>query len=177
VKLTIYVYYVSLVTPFVLSKRGRKVGNRIEVSEEFLLSVGHTMKSYEALSRSGKFAARNREKQKESTASWARKNPERRRQINRDYFLKRDYGLTQGDYDALLKEQGGCCEICGADKPTGRWKVFAVDHCHTTGDVRGLLCNECNRGMGLLGDSEERLRQAANYLQSHKKRTDEERKK
>lgn len=82
----------------------------------------------------------------------------------RPYQLKK-YGLTLESYDALLDTQGGLCGICGTDKPTGRWKVFAVDHCHVTGKVRGLLCNECNRGMGLLKDSASLLRKAAEYLE------------
>jgi hypothetical protein len=67
----------------------------------------------------------------------------------------------------MLVEQNYRCAICGTDKPTGKWVVFAVDHCHVTGKVRGLLCNECNRGMGLLRDDATLLRKAADYLDSH----------
>ena len=68
----------------------------------------------------------------------------------------------------MLAQQEYKCAICNTDKPTGKWKVFAVDHCHETGEVRGLLCNECNRGMGLLRDNAELLRKAADYLDRHK---------
>lgn len=85
----------------------------------------------------------------------------------RKYQLKLSYGITEEDYQSLLLKQEGCCAICGTDTPTGKWKVFAVDHCHKTGKVRGLLCNECNRGMGLLKDSPELLLAAAQYLKDN----------
>ncbi len=90
----------------------------------------------------------------------------------RPYQLKR-YGLTEEMFQELLKQQSYRCAICETDTPTGKWKVFAVDHCHLTNQVRGLLCNECNRGMGLLKDSSDLLRKAADYLD--KKKTKKER--
>lgn len=79
-----------------------------------------------------------------------------------DTALRSKYGMTVEQYEALLHEQGGRCAICGAD--SGGLRAHAVDHCHATGQVRGLLCSPCNRGMGLLGDDPERLRAAADYL-------------
>ncbi len=76
------------------------------------------------------------------------------------------YGLTIEQYDKMLEQQGGCCAICGATEPGGSNKHFAVDHDHTIKVVRGLLCASCNMGIGQLGDSPERLKQAACYLQS-----------
>lgn len=90
----------------------------------------------------------------------------------RKYQLQSKYGITEDDYQQLLISQEYSCAICKTQNPTGKWKVFAVDHCHDTGIVRGLLCNECNRGMGLLGDSVERLQQAIDYL--NKKKTKKE---
>lgn len=78
----------------------------------------------------------------------------------------RRYGLTVDDYDRLLAEQGGACAICGVDRPEIRRKTdrhFHVDHCHETGVVRGLLCNRCNRGLGMLGD--DNLNKAILYLE------------
>lgn len=75
------------------------------------------------------------------------------------------YGLAPGDYDQMLEAQGGGCAICSRTCPTGR--SLAVDHCHTTGAVRGLLCADCNRSLGMMGDSPERLRSAAAYLEDH----------
>lgn len=80
----------------------------------------------------------------------------------REYYLKRDYGITQADYDQMLHSQGGVCAICGGEETVHRF--FPVDHCHTTGKVRGLLCTKCNRGLGLLKDDYETVRKAAEYL-------------
>lgn len=80
--------------------------------------------------------------------------------------LLRKYGITLSEYESLLEEQGGVCAICASPPTTKR---LAVDHCHTTGEVRGLLCERCNRGIGLLGDSLERVESAARYLQGQTK--------
>jgi len=99
--------------------------------------------------------------------NWVENNPEKRRESTRRSQLKHSYGITPEEYNERLEDQKGLCKICGTDKPTGKWKVFAVDHCHYTGRVRGLLCNECNRGIGLLRDSAELLRKAADYLDNN----------
>jgi hypothetical protein len=76
--------------------------------------------------------------------------------------LSKQYGLTQESFDALVLAQGGCCAICGK-KAVGR---FNIDHDHDTGEVRGLLCGPCNRGIGLLGDSVDTLKLAVTYLET-----------
>lgn len=80
--------------------------------------------------------------------------------------LSRAYGMTPEQYSELLRSQGGGCAICGAcvDK-TGR--ALAVDHCHETGKVRGILCGQCNTGVGNLGDNPSLLRRAAAYVEAH----------
>ena len=87
--------------------------------------------------------------------------------------LKRLYGLTVEQYDNILSEQKGRCAICGSEssqsrsyKLVGRAK-FSVDHCHTTGKVRGLLCTKCNRALGLMNDSIESVLRMAEYLKKH----------
>ncbi len=72
------------------------------------------------------------------------------------------YGITEQDYQVLLAKQNGVCAICVNVCASGR--RLAVDHCHTTLAVRGLLCTKCNRGVGLFADSAARLRAAADYL-------------
>lgn len=84
----------------------------------------------------------------------------------------RKYGISIERYEQMLAEQNGACAICGSpdngDKPTDR---FHVDHCHTTGIVRGLLCLSCNHGLGKFKDSVESLRSAIRYLESVQKGT------
>lgn len=81
--------------------------------------------------------------------------------VNRNYLKK--YGLTPVDYNQLLMKQGHCCKICGASQSTLS-KQLAVDHCHVTGKVRGLLCSTCNTGLGQFKDSVDLLDKARNYL-------------
>jgi len=66
-----------------------------------------------------------------------------------------------GLYDRLMEEQEGCCAICRRDLP------LKVDHNHTTHKMRGLLCNNCNVGIGLLGDNLVLLRRAVRYLKEY----------
>lgn len=75
--------------------------------------------------------------------------------------------LSTVAYAALLADQGGRCAICGTTDP-GKRERFNVDHCHTTGYLRGLLCHGCNTGLGLLGDSVDTLLAAVAYLRRHR---------
>jgi hypothetical protein len=69
-------------------------------------------------------------------------------------------------YEKGVEVQGEHCAICGSADPRDKNEHFAVDHDHATGLVRGLLCGNCNRGIGFLEDSAERLQQAIEYLQA-----------
>ena len=73
------------------------------------------------------------------------------------------YGVTPQQYSDLVLEQGGKCKICG-QLPNS--KGLALDHCHTTGKVRGLLCSECNTGLGKFYDNIENLERAILYLRA-----------
>lgn len=144
---------------------------KIEVTEELLAKYGHTRESYEKLGKSGRWSVRNKEKHRLACKQTRKNKPEYYRHKRRQYGLKQSYNLTLEQYDEMLKQQNGCCAICGTDKPTGKWSSFAVDHNHTTGEVRGLLCNECNRGIGYLKDSPELLIKASEYLLSYNRKT------
>lgn len=73
------------------------------------------------------------------------------------------YGITIADYERMLAEQGGVCAICRSKDP-GPKGTFHIDHCHTTGRVRGLLCTRCNPGLGYFQDDPELLSSAISYL-------------
>lgn len=143
--------------------------SRIELTDEFLAKHGHTQESYKNLTKGARWSVRNREKHYEICKKTIAKNPELYSKRHRKYELQKKYNLTEEDYNKMLIKQNGCCAICGTDKPTGKWKVFAVDHNHKTGTVRELLCNECNRGIGLLKDNPELLMKAAKYILKHDK--------
>lgn len=83
-----------------------------------------------------------------------------------DSTRKTLYGITPEQYQDMLQAQGGVCAICRNTCSTGR--KLCVDHCHETGRIRGLLCSECNNGIGKLKDSPTLLRIAANYLEVNK---------
>ena len=79
--------------------------------------------------------------------------------------LKYNYNLTEASYVALLVKQNGLCAICGGINNSGRrFTALAVDHCHVTRRVRGLLCNRCNRVLGLFDDNATLLEKALKYL-------------
>ncbi len=80
---------------------------------------------------------------------------------SRTYHLKRRYGITARDADALLANQGGLCAICKVSP------AVHVDHDHETGAVRALLCFNCNGGLGQFKDNPEVLHAAAYYVQFH----------
>lgn len=85
--------------------------------------------------------------------------------------LKKAYGITLEQYEELLSKQKGKCSICGIDnngKYRNKPRAFAVDHCHNTGKVRGLLCSDCNTGIGLLKDNVNYLELAIKYLNKNR---------
>lgn len=109
----------------------------------------------------------------EKAAAWRRKNPERVRE-NWAAWAKanplaphasqlRRYGLTPETYAAILKKQGERCAICLLEQTVNR-RMY-VDHCHTSGKVRGLLCHHCNTAIGLMRDDAARMRRAISYLE------------
>ena len=77
--------------------------------------------------------------------------------------LKNRYGITLSQYNTMFREQKGCCKICGTHQ-TNLTKSLNVDHCHTTGEVRGLLCHSCNTMLGLAYDNKQILKNAIEYL-------------
>jgi len=78
----------------------------------------------------------------------------------RNSRYKHTYGIDIDTYNDMLATQGGKCKIC-SEKTDRR---LAVDHCHTTGDVRGLLCQPCNLGLGQFKDNTDTLLKAIEYL-------------
>ncbi len=77
--------------------------------------------------------------------------------------LRRDFGITLETYQRMLETQSGGCAICGGHDGE---KCLAVDHCHVTLRVRGLLCQNCNQALGKMSEDPARLRAAATYLES-----------
>lgn len=132
------------------------------------------------------YYAKNREKFKRTPEQQQRHNERRRsryandpeyaerirqsmREIDpskrRNKRLQSTYGISQSDYEQMLLDQGFCCKICGSKHQEKRGKRLHVDHCHTKGHVRGLLCTSCNTALGKLRDDVVRLKAAIKYLE------------
>lgn len=92
-------------------------------------------------------------------------NMTRGKSVKKATHLRTNYGMTLEHYEWLLDAQGGCCASCGRPNPGQR--SLHVDHCHTTGKIRGLLCHHCNTAYGLLQESEELISRLLDYHRTH----------
>lgn len=127
----------------------------------------------------------NKELKRISQKNWYEKNKEKIKERNKAYYqinkedykrkhreryaknkdkykdidLKRHFGISLQDFKKMLIKQKHCCKICKVIDVT-----LAVDHCHKTGKVRGLLCGKCNKGLGLFNDNSKLLLKAIKYL-------------
>ena len=94
---------------------------------------------------------------------WKEANRDRMAYLRLRSHLRRVFGISVEQYNDMLIKQSNLCAICRRPPPNGR--RFEVDHDHKTGIIRGLLCGNCNRGIGLLSESPLVLRLAAAYLE------------
>lgn len=107
------------------------------------------------------YNAANKDRTREASARWYRENKARAAATSRRLKL-RSYGITETQYQAMLAAQGYACPIC--EKFFAAGTKPAVDHSHTTGAVRGILCRKCNTAIGLMEDSVGMLERAIDYL-------------
>lgn len=84
----------------------------------------------------------------------------------RDYWWQYKYGISPEQYLELFDNQKGKCAICGRGLNEGE-TYFNVDHDHSTGEIRGLLCSQCNRGLGAFKDNVKLLEKAVKYLKEN----------
>lgn len=89
------------------------------------------------------YGAGNREKRNARLRQYRRNNPEAIKRLDRRRRLRSKYDLTEAEHEQMRSDQNGCCAICGDERDD-----LFVDHCHTTGKVRGLLCPKCNTFLG-----------------------------
>lgn len=120
----------------------------------------------------------NKEKRIEAQKKWVAKNKHKKKQYTaneaprareRNYIKK--FGITVEEYNVILEQQKGVCKICNNPETSknnkGEPKKLAVDHCHITGKIRGLLCIGCNIGLGQFKDNKEILSSAIKYLEEN----------
>ena len=112
-------------------------------------------------------------KNKERLAAANRERYANQRDVYYERMIYNNYGITLDDYNRMFEEQNGVCKICHetCDHPQRRKSgTLSIDHCHTTGKVRGLLCNQCNSLLGWARDNINTLQKAIEYLEtSHTK--------
>ena len=113
-----------------------------------------------------KYYYANREKELARIRAYEKDNLKKVSTCNRNKKLKDRYGITLADYIQLVTKQNSKCAICQIETT----KLF-VDHCHTTGNIRELLCHGCNTGIGLFKENKTSLQNAIQYLNKHDTKT------
>lgn len=121
------------------------------------------MKSEERKKYDKEWSANKYKKDKEAilkrNKEWKTKNPD----WMPNKLLKQRYGITLEEYRTMAANQGHRCKICNTHQDDLKVKLH-VDHCHTSNKIRGLLCENCNRGLGMFKDSIDLLDKAKEYL-------------
>lgn len=123
------------------------------------------------------YRAKNREKLKAIKEKWERENPDRvaaaralsklrRERLQLAANLKRNYDFTLEQFEAMREAQANRCAICGTTQGNSKGHRLYVDHDHSTGIVRGLLCGRCNSAIGYFDEDVKRLRRAAVYIEA-----------
>lgn len=113
--------------------------------------------------RSILYRNKNREEILKKQKEYRNTHQEKFKQQTRNADFKKKYGITIEDYNKMFDLQKGKCAICGSHQDNLKF-VLCVDHDHTTGKVRGLLCHNCNAGIGNLKDNIDLLSKAIEYL-------------
>jgi hypothetical protein len=125
--------------------------------------ANHEKRRAAARERARVLRQQDREGANAKRRAWAKSNPKRRAA----HYRRSVHGLSPADFDAMMQRQQGGCAICHLPFGKAHRDQSCIDHDHATGRVRGLLCHACNKGIGLLGDDEQRLTAAARYLAEH----------
>lgn len=136
----------NILTPaqkYARSEKGRAVQKRIRESEQ------NKQLKKEWRARGGHAAEYQRNKDK-----------------YRDTYMKRVYGISLEEYNAMAENQNGLCYVC--NNPPNGGKRLAVDHCHKTGNVRRLLCTNCNTTLGLINEDILIMNKLIKYIEEHK---------
>ena len=123
-----------------------------------ILKKKNYKKHKEKICAKGKLYYKNN---REKALQKAREYNKSHKQSIRGYHLKHYYNITLEQYDVMFEIQNGVCVICG---PPELMRRLSVDHCHETGKIRGLLCQRCNRAIGLMEDNVQNLHNAIKYL-------------
>lgn len=114
-----------------------------------------------------KWREANREKVRERQNKWTRENRDKVNGYRREAHNRNKYGMSIAEREAMLIMQDGKCAICEATEPGNRGG-WVVDHCHESGNVRGMLCHHCNLALGNVKDNTAILRKMISYLEGNR---------
>lgn len=110
------------------------------------------------------YRKKNAEKLNANNKKWREENKEQDALVMLKARLKRKYNLSIKEYETLIESQNNSCKICGIHAKNNIKGKLYIDHCHTTGKVRGLLCMKCNSALGLLNDDKTLVQNLIEYL-------------
>ena len=120
------------------------------------------------------WAIDNKEQQALSCSNWYKKNKKRANLNATRWHYKKYYGISYEEFLALAQTQKNQCKLCNVDLTFDSTKAktrAVLDHCHTTGKIRGVLCNKCNIGLGTFNDDIMLLKAAMIYLENSNQTT------
>lgn len=109
----------------------------------------------------------NKERHKASCSSWYKNNKDKAKQRSTEWHYMTYYGISYSDFRSLAQDQDNKCKLCGIELSFSNHKKqngAVLDHCHTTGKIRGVLCSGCNKGLGHFKDNIELFNKAILYL-------------
>lgn len=112
-----------------------------------------------------KYLNKNRALIARRSQEWRKNNPQKLKERRPHWSRKGLYGISENEYNSKFQSQNGRCAICNHKHIEGKRTSLVVDHCHATGKFRGLLCQSCNRGIGLIGECKIKLSNAIKYLE------------
>lgn len=122
--------------------------------------------------KSSEWQKQNKERANEKNRRWAKENSEQKYFGSRSSKLKQNYNLSVDDYNEMMIAQNNVCKICKQEETQKNAKgtnwSLSVDHCHSTGKVRALLCSKCNVGLSKFRENITYLENAINYLKEFK---------
>lgn len=123
----------------------------------------HAANRDKILAQKKEYRAANKDKILAKNKEYRAANKEEIKYQKKEYSLLKNYKITLNDYNILFNKQNGCCKICGVNELLLKGSL-CVDHCHSTGKVRGLLCKACNLMIGNAKDDINTLNRAIIYL-------------
>ena len=161
-------YYLANREKILATHRAYYAANIEKMRASFVRRRKQNEKKYKEHSR--KYYAKNKEKLAAQSRAWRENNPDKSKRSYTNSWLKKKYGITIEQYEEKARQQNYLCAACGEEhKGKTKQTTLHLDHCHSSGKLRGMLCYRCNLGLGLLDENISRLKGLIKYLKGHSK--------